>query len=380
VAVINNNQIREKLGVVGKAPRGMIAYKFAPEQATTVVQDIRVQVGRTGVFTPVAVLEPVLVAGSTVSRATLHNEDEIRKKDIRIGDTVIIHKAGDVIPEVEKVIKELRTGKEKEFKFPKVCPKCGGKVLREEGKAAYKCTNKKCFVIQRRSLEHFVSRTAFDMVGLGPKIISKFIEEGLIKDASDLFELKKGDIEPLERFAEKSAQNIIETIESHKKITFPRFIYALGIHNVGEDTAYDLANKFESIENLQKATLEEIDLIRDIGNVVAKSIFDFFQDKHNLDFIERLLKHGVDIANNKQHITNSKLNNKTFVFTGGLESLTRDEAKQKIRDLGGNISESVSKETSYVVAGSDPGEKYEKAKKLGVKIISEEEFLETIKD
>ncbi|MCL5407503.1 MAG: NAD-dependent DNA ligase LigA [Patescibacteria group bacterium] len=388
VAVINDNLTREKLGVVGKAPRGMIAYKFAPEEATTTVQDIIVQVGRTGTLTPVAILKPVIVAGSTVSRATLHNEDEIRKKDIRIGDTIVVHKAGDVIPEVAKVIKELRTGKEKEFKFPKKCPQCGGKVVREKGKAAYRCLNKNCFTVKLRALRHFVSRGAFDITGLGPKILNKFMEIGLVKDAADLFELKKGDIEPLERFAEKSAQNIIDSIQAHKEIELPRFIYALGIPNVGEETAYDMADamnfkfqisNFKSISNaLKNKKPEDWQEIQDIGPIVAKSIFDYFQDKHNLDFINRLLNFGVKIK--FVHIRDKKFVGLTFVFTGGLKTLSRDEAKKIVRDLGGEISESVSDQTSYVVSGNEPGEKYEKAQKLGVKIISEEEFLKIRKD
>lgn len=377
VVQINDNDIKEKLGVVGKAPRGMIAYKFAPEEATTIVLDIQVQVGRTGTLTPVAFLKPVLVAGSTVSRATLHNEDEIRKKDIRIGDTVVIHKAGDVIPEVEKVLKELRLANTREFRFPKTCPKCGGPVVRAEGYSAYKCANKKCFTIQWRSLGHFVSRSAFDMAGLGPKILQKFIEEGLIKDAADLFILKVGDIQPLERFAEKSAQNVIDSIQSHKKISFLRFIYALGIPNVGEETAIDLAEKFGSIENLQKASLEEIDAIRDVGGVVSKSIYEWFRGKDNLNFVKRLINSGVIIEAGKS--SSGKLSGQTFVLTGGLERMTRDEAKEKIRQLGGEISESVSKKTDYIIAGSEPGEKIEKAKELCVTIISEEEFIDLLK-
>ncbi len=377
VVQINDNRIKQRLGVVGKAPRGMIAYKFAPEEATTIVEDIQVNVGRTGVLTPVAFLKPVLVAGSTVSRATLHNEDEIRKKDIRIGDTVVVHKAGDVIPEVEKVIIELRPKDAREFHFPKTCPKCGGPVVREEGYAAYRCLNKKCFTIQWRSLGHFVSRAAFDMAGLGPKILQKFIEEGLIKDAADLFILKTGDIEPLERFAEKSAQNVVASIQSHKKISLSRFIYALGIPNVGEETAIDLAEHFKSIENLAKAPLEEIDAIRDVGGVVAKSIYDWFQDKENQGFVERLIKAGVTIE--KEKAQTGKLSGKSFVLTGSLESQSRDEAKEKIRQLGGDVSESVSQETDYVVAGTQPGEKYSRAEELNVKIINEKEFLALLK-
>ncbi len=375
VILVNDNTIREKLGVVGKAPRGMIAYKFAPIEATTEILDIRVQVGRMGTLTPVALLKPVQVAGSVVSRATLHNEDEIKKKDVRIGDTVVIHKAGDIIPKVEKVIKELRSGKEKEFIFPKKCPECGGKVIRQKGKAAYKCINKKCFVIRRRALEHFVSKNAFDMAGLGPKILNKFLDEGLIKDAADLFNLKIGDIHPLERFAEKSAQNIIETIQRNKEIDLPRFIYALGIPNTGEETAFDLAKRFKTLENLQRATLEEIDDIKDIGGIVAKSIYDYLHDRQKQDFIKRLLKAGIII---RTHIIKGGLEGKTFVFTGGLETLSRDEAKEKVRDLGGDISESVGKDTDYVVVGTDPGSKYNDAKKIGTKIISEKEFIDLI--
>lgn len=389
VVLINDNATREKLGIVGKAPRGMIAYKFAPEEATTIVEDIQVQVGRTGTLTPVAFLKPVLVAGSTVSRATLHNEDEIRKKDIRIGDTVIVHKAGDVIPEVERVIKELRPKDAREFHFPKSCPKCGGAVVRAEGFAAYKCTNKKCFTIQWRSLGHFVSRAAFDMAGLGPKILQKFIEEGLVKDAADLFKLKKGDIEPLERFAEKSAQNVVDSIATHKKITLSRFVYALGIANIGEESAIDIANVLNQnskIKNqndilkiLKLKTVDDWQKIPDIGPIVAKSIYEYFQDKENINFIERLINAGVIIESDKQLSISNKLSGLTFVLTGGLETMTRDKAKNLIRENGGEVSESVSQKTDYLIAGTEPGEKYSRAKELGVKIIDEDEFLELIK-
>jgi len=241
VVVVNDLEILKKLGVVGKAPRGMIAYKFPPEEATTIVEDITVQVGRTGALTPVAVLKPVLVAGSTISRATLHNEDEIKRKDIRIGDTVVVRKAGDVIPEVASVLKDMRTGREKQFKMPKKCPVCGGPVIRPAGEAIARCINKNCFAQNFRRYQHFISKPAFDIAGVGPKILAKFIDEGLIKDPADLFTLKEGDIAPLERFAEKSARNIVESIQSHKKVSLGRFIYALGIRNVGEETAYDIA-------------------------------------------------------------------------------------------------------------------------------------------
>lgn len=387
VVVVNNNKMREKLGVVGKAPRGMIAYKFAAEEATTVVENIIVQVGRTGTLTPVAVLKPVLVAGSTVSRATLHNEDEIRKKDIRVGDTVIIHKAGDVIPEVIKVIMELRPQKTKEFVFPKNCPICGGKVMREAGKAAYKCLNKKCFTIQRRALAHFTGRLSFNMVGLGPKILSRFIDEGLIRNAADLFVLKEGDILPLERFEEKSARNIITSIQSHKEIELAKFIYALGIPNVGEQTAYGIRdvvnpksealNPKQILNILKSKTAENWQEIADIGPIVARSIYDYFQDNDNQKFLDRLLNNGVKIVTPNK--TESTLEGKTFVFTGGLTSLDRNEAKEKIRGLGGEISESVSAKTDFVVAGGDVGSKLDLAKKLGVKILTEKEFLDLIR-
>lgn len=378
VVVVNNLELLKKLGVVGKAPRGMIAYKFPPEEATTVVEDIIVQVGRTGALTPVAVLRPVLVAGSTISRATLHNEDEIRRKDVRIGDTVVVHKAGDVIPEVASVIKDMRTGKEKIFEMPKKCPVCGGPVVRPKGEAISRCINKKCFAQNFRRYTHFVSKSAFDITGLGPKILKKFIDEGLVKDPADLFSLTEGDISPLERFAEKSAKNIVESIQSRKKISLARFLYALGIRNVGEETAYDLAEYFGSLEKIKKASLQEIEKVYDIGPVVARSIYEFFQDKENLKFIDRLLKAGVEIEEPEKK-GKRPLEGLTFVFTGGLKSLTREEAKNLVREAGGEVSESVSKKTSYVVVGAEPGSKYEKARALGVKIIGEEEFLKMVK-
>jgi len=377
VVVVNNLDLIRRLGVVGKAPRGMIAFKFPPEEATTVVEDIIVQVGRTGALTPVAVLRPVLVAGSTISRATLHNEDEIRRKDVRIGDTVVVHKAGDVIPEVASVLKEMRTGKEKIFQMPTRCPVCGGVVIRPAGEAIARCVNKKCFAQNFRRYLHFVSRPAFDMVGLGPKILKKFIDEGLVKDPADLFNLTEGDIAPLERFAEKSASNIVKAIQSRKHISLARFLYALGIQNVGEETAYDLADHFGSLEKIKNASLEEIEAVYDIGPVVARSIYDFFRDKNNLQFIERLLKAGIKIEEPPKKQA-QPLSGLTFVFTGELASLTRDEAKNLVRGLGGDVSESVSKKTSYLVVGANPGSKYDKAHTLGVRLLNEADFLKLV--
>jgi len=379
VVIVNSNKIFEKLGVVGKAPRGAIAFKFPGRQATTIVEDIKVQVGRTGALTPVAYLKPVQVGGVTISRATLHNEDEIKKLGVKIRDTVIVERAGDVIPDIIKVLLELRTGKEKEFKMPKRCPVCGSKVVKPEGEVVSRCLNPNCFAQKREYFCHFISKGAFDVEGLGSKIINQLMEEGLVSDPADLFELKEGDLSPLERFAEKSAENLIKVIQSKKEITLPRFIYALGIRNVGEETALDLAEHFEGLEKLQKANSEELENIKDIGPVVAKSIYGWFRQKKNIEFLRKLEKLGIHIIYYKLPTTNYKLKNKTFVLTGALESMTRDEAKEKIRDLGGEISESVSKETDYVIVGSEPGSKYDKAKKLGIKTINEKEFLKIIK-
>lgn len=383
VVNVNDEELFKKLGVVGKAPRGGIAFKWPAEEATTVLTDILVNVGRTGTLTPVAVLEPIVVAGSTVSRATLHNEDEIRRKEIKIGDTVVVRKAGDVIPEIVRPIVEMRTGKEKDFVMPTVCPMCGGETFRKAGEAAWRCKNLNCFATLRRQIEHFVSKAAFDIDGLGPKIVDRLLEEGLIEDAADLFLLKEGDLAGLERFGDKSAENLIGSIWDHKKISLARFIYALGILNVGEETAYDIEdvvsekrktkNAKEWKEILYNMTLDEWQEIPDIGPVVAKSIYDYFHDEKKLKFIERLLENGVEIVTEKIK-SEAKLTGLTFVLTGGMEAMTRDEAKAKIRELGGETSESVSKKTSYVVAGKEAGSKLEKAQKLGVKVIDEEEF------
>ena len=379
VISVNDKSLWEDLGVVGKAPRYAIAYKFTPETATTIVKKIDVQVGRTGKLTPLAILAPVKVAGSTISRATLHNEDEIRKKDVREGDTVVIHKAGDVIPEIVSVVKNLRSKGAKEYRFPTKCPNCGGRIIRVPGEAAHKCVNKKCYEIERRKIQHFVSKAAFDIEGLGPRILNQFLKEGLIKDPADLFKLEPGDIEPLGRFAEKSSKNVYDSIQSHKKITLARFIYALGIPNVGEETAIDLAEKFKIIENLKKASLKEIDSIRDIGDVVAKSIHDYFQNKNNLEFIDRLLKSGVEIEGSGV-IAGGKLAGKSFVITGTLDSISRDKAKEKIRALGGDFMAQVNSATDYLVVGLKPGEnKTEDAEKYKTKKISEKDFLKIIK-
>lgn len=376
VVLVNSNKIFEKLGVIGKAPRGAIAFKFPLKQATTVVEAISVQVGRTGALTPVAYLKPVELGGVTISRATLHNEDEIKRLGLKIGDTVIVGRAGDVIPDIIKVLPELRTGKEKNFQMPFFCPACGKKVLKEE--VVWRCPNPKCFAKLEKYFHHFVSRGAFDIQGLGPKIIEKFIEEGLVQDPADLFRLNEGDIISLERFAEKSAQNLIKAIQSRKEIALAKFIYALGIRNVGEETAQDLAEHFGDLEKLQETDLEKLQKIQDIGPVVAKSIHSWFQEKRNLEFLKKIKKAGIRIIFDGK-IKNQPLAGKTFVLTGELETMTRQQAKEKIRALGGEISESISRNTDFVIAGKEPGSKYEKAKNLGIKIINKKEFLELIK-
>jgi DNA ligase (NAD+) len=378
VIVVNSIALEKKLGHVGKAERWMAAYKFPAEQATTIVEDIKVQVGRVGTLTPVAVLKPVVVAGSTVSRATLHNQDEIDRLDVKIGDTVIIQKAGDIIPDIVKVLPKLRSGSEKKFRMPDECPICGSQVIKPAGEVNHYCSNKKCFAVEKEKIIHFVSKKAFNMEGLGPKIIEQLINEGLIASAADLFNLEEGDLEPLERFAEKSSQNLITAIQSSKQVSLSKFIYALGIRHVGEETAAALAGEFGSLKQIKSASLEELKKIKDIGNVMAESIYDFFQNRENLEFLTKLKEAGVEPI--KVKIKKSgRLFGKTVVLTGSLDSLSRDEAADKIRSAGGDISSSVSQKTDYVVVGAEPGSKFAKAKKLGVKIIKEKEFLNLLK-
>jgi DNA ligase (NAD+) len=377
VVIINNNEIFEKLGTVGKAPRGAVAFKFAQSQATTKVEDVKLQVGRTGAITPVAVLAPVQVTGITITRATLHNEDEIRRLGLKIGDTVIVGRAGDVIPNVIKVLPELRTGHEKNFVMPKICPSCDTKLEKTEGDVVLRCPNVNCPARQRRTFYHFVSRSAFDIDGLGPKIIDRLLDEGLILDQADLFTLKEDDLADLERFAEKSAENLVASIQEKKEIPLAKFIYALGIRNTGEETAIDLANHFGSLEKLRKATLDDFDAIQNVGPVVAASIHEWFSRKENGRLLDKFLKVGLKIKNPKKQAA-GKLSGKIFIFTGSLETIDRNLAKEKVRDLGGQVTESVSAKIDYVVAGSEAGSKLEKAESLGLKVIDEKEFLKLI--
>ena len=375
VVKVNEKEFQNQLGYTGKAPRFGIAFKFRAEQVTTVVENITLQIGRTGVLTPVAILKPVVVAGSTVSRATLHNEDEINRKDIRIGDTVVLQKAGDVIPEVVKVLTELRTGKEKKFKFPTHFPLCGGdgRIERIPGQAAYRCVAKNSYEQQRRKLSHFVSRRVFDIDGLGPKIIEQLMQAEIISNFDDIFTIKRGDLETLERFGEKSIENLLAAVEKARDVTLSRFIASLSIPQVGEETARDLAEHFSTPERFAEATFEELQAIEGVGPIVAQAVVDWFKDKENKKLFERLLK-LVRIKKEARAQSNS-LKGLSFVLTGTLENISREEGKEKVRQSGGEVKESVSKNTSYVVVGADPGEKARKAQELGVKILNEKEFL-----
>ena len=378
VVILNHANTLSRLGVIGKAPRGAIAYKFSPKESETVVEDIIVQVGRTGVLTPVAVLRPVQIGGTTVSRATLHNLNEIKRLGVKIGDTVIVGRAGDVIPDVKKVLKELRTGKEKEFHMPKKCPACREPVERFVDQVAYKCINKNCPAIKREAIYHFVSRKALNMAGIGSRIIDQLMSAGLIRDSADLFSLKKEDLLNLERFASRSAEKVVEAIWSKKKVTLNKFIYSLGIDHVGEETGLVLAKKFKSLKNIEEAGLEELQNVSDVGPVVAKSIYDWFQKPYNKNILSKFKKAGVHIIEERDTKESAKFAGKTFVLTGTLETIGRDEAQDKIRELGGDVSGSVSKNTDYVVAGSEPGSKYDEAKRLKIKILTEKEFLDMI--
>ena len=373
VVIINNIRIFDKLGVVGKAPRAAIAFKFPQKEAATILENVEFQTGRTGVVTPVGILKPVVVEGVTISRVTLHNEDEIRRLDLKIGDTVIIARAGDVIPKVIRVLTEMRNGEEIEIVFPSECPACGGSLIKKD--ALWYCVKKDCFIRKYKEIVHFASKSAFNIVGLGPSIVKTLLDYKLIVDAADLFTLKKGDLFELPLFKEKASNNLINAIQSSKQITLPRFIYALSIKNVGSETANVLAERFHSIENVKKASKEELDSIIDIGEVVAESIYSYFNNRNNIEFIDKLLENGVQIIYEERE---SSLKGLTFVLTGTLSSITRDEAKERIRKLGGDVSSNVSVNTDYVVVGENPGSKYDKAKKLGVKIIDEKEFHELI--
>ena len=372
VIKVNSIAIQNELGYTAKAPRWAMAYKYPAQQEMTVVNDIIVQVGRTGALTPVAVLEPVQVGGVTVSRSTLHNMDEIDRLGLQIGDTVLIERAGEVIPHVLKVVKEGKN--RRPFRMPKHCPECGSTIHHVEGEVAYRCVNAACPAKRKESILHFAGRHAMNIDGLGDKIVDQLVDKALVKDVADLYALKEDELAGLERMAEKSAQNLLEEIEASKKNSLARLIYALGIQFVGERTAQLLAEHFSSLEKLAEAKEEELEEVPEVGPKVAASIVEFFSEPANRQLIKKLRKAGVHPTAEKRVVKSQKLAGKSFVFTGSLANRSREEAGELVIQHGGKVSSSVSKKTDYVVVGTDPGSKYDKAKELGVTILTEAEF------
>ena len=374
VVKVDSLSFREKLGTTYKTPKWAIAYKYPPEAKETILKDIVCQVGRTGVITPMAILEPVKVAGSTISKTTLHNEDFIKEKDLKIGDTVVIQKQGDVIPEVIKVVKEKRTGKEKDFEMPKVCPVCGAQAVREEGEAATRCIGIECPAQLLRSIVHFVSKEAMDIDGLGYKIVEQLIEKGLIKNIADIYTLSLEDVASLKKNGKKFAGNLIDSIEKSKKQDLFHVINALGIKQVGIKAAKVLAKKYKTMEELSNASFESLALTDDVGEITANNIIEFFAQEQTKDIIERLKNLGVNMESLQEENIDNRFEGKVFVLTGALEKYSRKEAEDLIEKYGGKTSSSVSKKTSYVLAGEDAGSKLTKAQELGITIITEEEF------
>ncbi len=373
VVKVNSLDLQDRLGVLTRSPRWAVAYKFKARQETTKVMDIIVGVGRTGALTPVAVLEPVVVGGVTVERATLHNQDEVDRKDVRVGDWVIVQRAGDVIPEVVMAINDRRSGAEKPFKMPDKCPLCGSAVTKDG--AIHRCTGGlSCPAQLKEGIRHFASKRAMNIEGLGDKHIEQFVDNGVIKDAADLYSIKKEDITGIERWADKSAENLLNRIKKSKNTTLSRFIYALGIRQVGEHISRVLSKNFNGLDELMEASYDKLMEIHEIGPETAESIVTFFKERHNREVIERLKKAGVKTVVSGQWSVVSPLKNKQFVLTGTLSSFTREQAKELIESLGGRVISAVSKKTDYVIAGAEPGSKYDKAKELGVKILNEEEF------
>ncbi|MBN1882906.1 MAG: NAD-dependent DNA ligase LigA [Deltaproteobacteria bacterium] len=379
VVKVDNLSFQRVLGETSRSPRWATAYKFKSRREETVIQDIVVNVGRTGTLTPTAVLKPVNVGGVTVSRASLHNQDEIDKKDIRIGDTVVVERAGDVIPYVVRSVPEKRNGTEKPFHIPDECPVCGGDVIRLPGESAYRCVNVSCPARLKESVFHFASKRSMNIDGLGEKLIDQVVERGLVRDFSDLYRMTKDDWASLDRMAEKSAANIVSALEQSKHVTLSRFIHALGIRLVGEHTADILARQFSTLNRLMAATEDELLAIHEIGPEVAKSVVGFFSEDKNRDLIDKLIKQGLT-PQSPESRTAGALSGKTFVVTGTLSSFSRDEAQEKIRELGGRTTSAVSKNTDYVVYGENPGSKLDKAKELGITLLSEDEFTLFIKE
>jgi DNA ligase (NAD+) len=378
VIKVNSTRQRELLGTTAKSPRWAIAFKFPARQATTKIKDIIIQVGRTGALTPVAILEPVQISGTTISRCTLHNEEELKRKDIRIGDYVLLERSGDVIPHIVSVMKERRTGQEKPFRWPDKCPVCHSKLYKEEGEAISRCINPSCPARLRESIIHFASRRAMNIEGLGEAWVDQLLAQGLIKQIPDLYHLKYEQLIKLERMGPKSARNLLQQIEESKKRELWRLIFALGIRHVGEKMAQSLARKFKDLERLAEATEEELMTVEDVGPKVAQSIVFFFKQPENQELIKKLKAAGLNFKEKEEAAGPRPLDGLTFVLTGTLSSMTREEAKEKIEKLGGTVSSSVSKKTDYLVVGEEPGSKLEKARELGVKTLSEKEFLKLI--
>lgn len=379
VIKVDNLDYREELGTTFKTPRWAIAYKYPPEQKETLLKDIICQVGRTGAITPMAILEPVKVAGSTISKTTLHNEDFIKEKDLKIGDRVIIQKAGDVIPEVVEAVKSKRTGEEKEFIMPKVCPVCGAPTIREDGEAVTRCTGIECSAKALRNIVHFASKEGMEIDGLGYSIIEQLLDRKLINNIADIYSLKLEDVASLKKNGKKFAQNLIDAIEKSKSNDLFKLITGLGIRHIGVKSAKNLARKFRTMNNLMNASIEELSVQNDVGEITAKSIYEFFREEQSIDLINKLKLAGVNMESLEEENTDNRFEGKTFVLTGALSKYSRDEASDIIEKLGGKTSGSVSKKTSYVLAGEDAGSKLTKAQNLGVTVITEEEFEEMIK-
>lgn len=378
VIKVNQSSLREQLGTTSKFPRWAIAYKFEAEQATTTINDITLQVGRLGTITPVAELEAVELAGTTVKRASLHNEDEIQRKDIRIGDTVVVEKAGEIIPQIISVVNPDRKDRNPSFKFPENCPACDSELIKYEGEVAWRCVNPTCPPQVRIRIEHFASRDAMDIEGLGESVVDQLVSEGLIQTYADLYELKKEQIIELERMAEKSAQNLIDAIKKSKEQPFERVIYALGIRFVGKTVAKDLAKAFKTMEKLQSLSKEELEAVDSIGPRIAESVVEFFRNEKNLAIVALLKNHGLQFEKEEEEQASNIFEGKKFVLTGSLPTYTRKEATDLIEKHGGKTSSSVSGNTDFVLAGESAGSKLDKAKELGIKILDEASFREMI--
>lgn len=376
VIKVDDLALREEIGTTFKTPKWAIAYKYPPEQKETILKDIICNVGRTGVITPMAVLEPVVVAGSKISKTTLHNEDFIKEKDLKIGDHVVIQKAGDVIPEVVKVLKEKRTGEEKTYEMPKTCPVCGSPAIREEGESAIRCIGVECKARNLRNIIHFASKEGMNIEGLGEKIVEQLYNNALIETIADIYYLKQEDIETLKKDGKKFAKNLVDAIEKSKENDLDRLICAIGIRHIGTKSAKTLAKKFKSIDGLANATLEDLTETEDVGEITAKSIYEFFKQEQTKDLINKLKQANINMELNQDESLDNRFEGKTFVLTGALQEFTRDEASKIIEDYGGKTSSSVSKKTDYVLAGDEAGSKLTKAESLGIKIITEQEFKE----